>query len=240
MVEGRPLREDVDRFRQLLDQENITDLWHFTPLSHVPCILAHGAIFSIEELARRGLNVPPRSSRDDDIRKGVGNVVKTSTMPYWKMLTLEMGRGVPHVFFRLSTEPVLWEDTSFGDRNVWENPWTRDRSYDFARDRIFVRRNFVGSSPPEIYIETELPLAGLVRSIYPYLLDEREVLERCLCRLGIVPPVKPVTAGPRARPFPDRCHDEYVANRNAHFQRLQGYFETVTLESLHRGVEIEP
>ncbi len=190
---------------------------------------------------RRGLNVPPRPSRDDDIRKGVGNAVKTSTMPYWKMLTLEMARGVPHVFFRLTTEPVYWEDTSFGDRNVWENGWTRGSSFEFARDRVFVRReNFMGSSPPEIYVEKELPLMGSVRSIHPYLLDEREILERCLGRLGIAPPVRLVTAGPRARPFPDRCHDEYMANRDVHFPRVKKYFETVTTDSLRRGVEIEP
>lgn len=96
----------------------------------------------------------------------------------------------------------------------------------------------MGSSPPEIYIEKELPLRGFVRSIHPYLLDEREILEGCLGRLGIAPPVRLVTAGPRARPFPDRCHDEYMANRDAHFHRVKNYFETVTMDSLRRGVEI--
>lgn len=241
MPRGRASRADADRFRRLMEKQRMTELWHFTPLSYMPCILLHGSLFSIEELDRRGLEVPGRESREDDIRKGAGNVVKTSTQPYWHMLSGQMRNGVPHVLIRFSADPVLWIDTTFGDRNIWENGWMRGGTYEFAEQYVFIRKGqYVGGSPPEVYIERELPLAGLARSIYTYLLDETRLLEKCLTRLGIDSPVKLMTAGVRNSPFPDRCHDDYMQNREESFRKTQEYFGTVTIESLHRGVEIEP
>ncbi len=219
----------------------MNDLWHFAPVSHVPSILFHGVVYSIQELDRRRLRVVDRASRDDDIRKGVGDVVKTSTMPYWGMLSLGMRQGIPHVLIRFGNEPVLWADTTFGDRNVWENGWRRDASYEFAERYVFVRGpEYAGGSPPEIYIERELPLTPIARSVYTYLRDETELLETCLRRLGIVCPVRLMTAGEKRWPFPDRCHEEYATNRAPHLARIRRYFEGLTVDSLRRGVEFEP
>jgi len=241
MAEGRPLRADADRFKRLLERQKITDLWHFTPLCHLPCILYHGALFSIEELDRRGLRVPARESREDDIRKGVGDFVKTSTSPYWHMLSRVMRKGEPHVLIRLSTIPVLWAGTSFGDRNIWDNDWQQDSKYEFAEARVFVRREqFAGSSPPEIYVERTLPLPGVAEAIYTYLREETQVLESCLGRLRIAPPVRIMTAGEKNRPFPNFCHDDYIQNRAMHIERVRDYFATVASDSLRRGVEVEP
>ena len=217
------------------------DLWHFTPLSHVPCILFHGALFSIEEMDRRKLTAPGRESRDDDIQRGVGNVVKTSTMPYWDMLSKEMRKGIPHVLIRYPADPVLWAGTSFGDRNVWENDWTLNDSYEFAEQHVFVRKKqHAGNSPPEIYIEQELPLVGLAKSLYTYLMDETRLLEGCLERLEIVCPagVRMMTAGEKGWPFPDYCHDDYMRNREGYLGRVEQYFGSLTINSLRRGVEI--
>jgi len=219
----------------------MTDLWHFAPLSHAPSILFHRAVYSIEELERRGLRVIDRASREDDIRRGVGNVVKVSTQPYWHMLSRLMRDGIPHILVRFSADPVLWADTTFGDRNVWENGWNHGDSYEFAEQRVFVRKGqYAGTSPPEIYVERELPLTPHAKSLYTYLRDETEPLERLMARLGIGTPIRPVTAGPKARPFPDHCHDDYTSNRAEHLEKVRRYFDSLTLQSLQRGVEIEP
>lgn len=218
----------------------MTELWHFTPLSHVPCILFHEVVISIEELDRRRLRVPGRESKQDDIQKGVGNVVKTSSQAYWAMLSGEMRAGVPHVLIRYSADPVLWADTTFGDRNVWENGWTRGDSYEFAEQRVFVRKGqYAGQSPPEIYIERELPLSPYAKSVYAYLRDETSLLEGCLQRLGITCPVRLMTAGEKRQPFPDHCHDDYMRNREDHLGRIGQYLTTVTIDSLQRGVEFD-
>ncbi len=241
MSSGRPAREDADHFERLLNQRRMTDLWHFTPLCNVPCIFFHGALFGIEELDRRGLIVPGRESREDDISKGVGNVVKTSTIPYWNMLGKDMRDGIPHVLIRYATDPILWADTTFGDRNVWENGWVQGNSYEFAEQYVFVRSGqYAGSSPPEIYIERELPLGQLTKSLYTYLGDETRLLEGCLNRLSIACPVRVLTAGERSWPFPDRCHDDYIRFREGRLARVEEYFGALTIESLGRGVEIDP
>lgn len=216
------------------------DLWHFAPLYHAPSILLHGAVYSIEELERRGLRVIDRASREDDIARGVGNVVKVSTQPYWHMLSRLMRDGIPHILVRFSADPVLWADTTFGDRNVWENGWNHGDSYEFAEQRVFVRKGqYAGGSPPEIYVARELPLTGVAISVYTYLREETGLLEDCLQRLGIRCPTRLMTAGERNWPFPDRCHDDYMANRGPHLDRLRRYFAGLTIASLRRGVEIE-
>jgi hypothetical protein len=235
MPTGRPLRRDADLFRQLLDRQKMPDLWHFTPLSCVPCILLHGAVFSIEEADRRRVKVPTRASREDDVRRGIGDVVKVSTRPYWKMLSLVMRQGIPNVLMRFSNTPVLWAGTSFGDRNAWENGWRRDDSYEFAERFVFTRPPYAGGSPPEVYVERELPLTEAV-AIHGYLGDETRSLEDCLKRLGLASPVRIMTA---RQNFPDSCRADYMSNRGSHIEKVNTYFDRVSIESLGRGVEID-
>lgn len=184
--------------------------------------------------------MPPRDSWEDDKARGVGNVVKLSSMPYWLMLGRYMREGIPHVFMRFPMDPiVLWQDASFGDRNIWEDGWTRGTTLEFARERAFVRKpQWSGNSPPEFYIQDGLDLDDNVVAMYTYMPDETRMLETCLHRLGIAVPSRLMTAGERNHPFPGSCHDDYVNRRMARLARIQEYFDSVTVESLDRGVEL--
>jgi hypothetical protein len=72
-------------------------------------MLYHGKLLSIARQAELGLVVPQRESRDDDIRRnGVGDAVKISILPYWRMLGTLLRRGNPEVLLELTTDPILW------------------------------------------------------------------------------------------------------------------------------------
>ena len=233
------LRPDAHQFRDLLREREFRSLWHFTRLACAPAILHHGALYSIEELERRGLTVPPRPSRDHDIACGVGDFVKLSTMPYWDMLSSLLRAGEPTVLIEFSTTPILLAGTRFGDRNVWEGGWILGDSFEFARDYVLVRKpRWRGGSPPEVYVARELRLVPHARRVLTYTIEEFQLLTECLNRLGIVPSVQIAPNGPQW-PFPDRCHDDHQRARGSNLAKVREYFRHLTIESLDRGVEID-
>jgi hypothetical protein len=231
-------REDVEKWRQMLRFRNVQRTWHFAPLVCVPCILFHGAILSIEKQDELGLTVPQRESRDADIAKGVGGVVKLSRLPYWKMLAKGMRTGKPEAILELTIDPIIWEGTYFGNANVWEIGWKTGESLEFASEKVFVSPSkWECASPPEIYVPEDLPLKGTLIKIYTVLEEERRELSDCLHRLEITGGVDVFAAGFSA-PYPDTCRDEYLKNQPEQFKPLREYLRSVSEDSLKRGIEI--
>lgn len=234
------IRTDADAWRRLLERRSVRNTWHFSPLCCVPSILFRNSLLSIEEANRLGLRVPARESRDYDIEKGVGDVVKLShTYPYWKMLSKIMRRGTPEVIFELANDPILWAGTYFGNSNVWEFVWQTGSSLDFASQKVFVSRSkWDGNSPPEIYVPKQVPLDGILIRIHTVLDEERGELEGCLRRLNLLRGIALFSSG-FSPPFPGSCRDEYLKNQPEHFQGIRRYFGRVSEESLRRGVELD-
>lgn len=232
------LRDDADRWRELLRARRVSHLWHFTPLACVPCILHHGAVLSIQELERRGLVVPQRASRDDDIANGVGDVVKLSVLPYWKMLGASMRQGVPEAMLEFSIEPVLWSDTTFGNSNVWEACWVTAGTFEFAVEKVFVRQSqWDGQSPPEIYVANNLPLAGVLMKIHTVLDEERASLKACLDRLGYAH--FDIFAAGFSPPFPSAAREDYLKHQPNVFKRVSDFLAKIDAKDLSKGVNLE-
>lgn len=233
-------RRDVGQWRELLSRRGVNNTWRFDPLCCVPSILFHGRLYSIERQQGLGLHVPQRESREDDIAKGVGDVVKLSAnYPYWKMLSCLMREGRPEVMLELTVDPILWEGTCFGNGNVWEAAWEQGEDFNFACEKVFVPRSkWDTTSPPEIYVPRELPLEGVLIRIHTVLEEEREELESCLDRLNLLENVELFTAG-FSSPFPNECREDYLANRAGPFDRVRKYLRQVTRRTLEKGVEIE-
>lgn len=231
-------RRDIDRWRALVQSRHVSKTWHFCPLACVPCILHHGRVLSIRQQERLGLVVPQRESRDDDIRKGVGDVVKISILPYWRMLSAILRQGKPEVMLEFTTEPIYWEDTFFGNSNVWENCWMSGDTYQFAAEKVFVPRSqWDAPSPPEIYVPRELPIRNTLVKVHTILEEERVELKNCAQRLEFRE-VDVFTAG-FSFPFPNAGRDDYLKNQPAHFQKIRRYLRNVDKQSLSRGVEID-
>lgn len=231
-------RQDIDRWRALLQTRHVSKTWHFCPLVCVPCILQHGHLLSITQQERLGLAVPQRGSRDDDVRKGVGDAVKISVLPYWKMLGTFLRQGKPEVMLEFTTEPIYWEETYFGNSNVWENCWVSGTTYEFAAAKVFAPpRQWDAPSPPEIYIPGQLPLTNILMKIHTILEEERVELKNCMQRLGFRD-FDVFTAG-FSFPFPDVVREAYSKNQPSMFDSVRRYLRNVTLESLARGVELE-
>lgn len=231
-------RQDIDRWRALVESRHVRKTWHFCPLVCVPCILHQGRLLSITQQDGLGLGIPQRGSRDDDIRKGVGDAVKLSILPYWRMLGTFLRQGKPEVMLEFTTEPVYWEETFFGNCNVWENVWVFGNTYEFAAAKVFVPpQQWDAGSPPEIYVPQELPLRNTLVKIHTILEEERVELKNSIHRLGFRD-IDVFTAG-FSFPFPDVVRADYLRNRAPLFGDVQRYLRNVTPESLARGVEIE-
>lgn len=235
------LRPDWRQFEQLLRERGFRELWHFTPLQCVPCILNCRVLLSIEQLEQQGLKFPCRASYDDDIKAGVKDAVKFSTKPYWKMLSDVLRRGKPQALLRFACTPIYWDGTFFGDRNVWEFGWRKGNSFDFAREHVFVARDkYCAGSPPEIYVPESSPLEGQLGVICTYTEEERQMLSGCLERLDLGKNVRIFSAGHGyGSPFPNDCKQMYDDNRGSFIGLIRTYFERVTLESLSHGVELD-
>jgi hypothetical protein len=232
------VRDDEARWRALLRGRSVQRTWHFTPIICVPCILYHGRVLSIRQLERRGLVVPPRASKDDDIRAGVADVVKLSILPYWRMLGSIMRQGNVEVMLEFTVDPVLWDNTTFGSSNVWETCWERDESYDFAAEKVFVPRSqWCGTSPPEIYVAQELPIDGCLIKVHTVLEQERVELKNALHRLGIGR-VDVFTAG-FSFPFPSAAREEYLKRQPEVFEKVRQYLRNVSTANLREGVILE-
>ena len=116
--------------------------------------------------------------------------------------------------------------------------WEPGSSLDFIKERVFVRHGeYYAGSPPEIYITELLELNGLVQTIITYLPNETRLLEKCLERLRISLPRRLYTAGEKQRPFPNNIHEKYIQSVSPRMDKIESYFERVTIDSLKRGVE---
>ena len=136
-------------------------------------------------------------------------VVKISVLPYWKMLSTLLRQGNPAVMLEFTNEPIYWDGTFFGNSNVWENAWTSGDTHEFNATKVFLPRSqWDTTSPPEIYVPRELPIANTLLKIHTILEEERVELKNCMQRLGFRG-VDVFTAG-FSFPFPSAGRDDYI------------------------------
>ena len=182
--------------------------------------------------------VPQRASREDDIARGVGDVVKLSVLPYWKMLGTSLRQGTPEAMLEFSVDPAFWADTTFGNSNVWEGCWETGSNYEFAAGKVFVPRSqWDGQSPPEIYVANHLPINGILRKVHTVLEEERVQLKSCLDRLGCAQ-VDIFTAG-FSFPFPGAAREDYLKHQPKKFSKVSEFLRSVTAKELEKGVSFE-
>ncbi len=159
-------KQNWEDFKNILDNHNITKLYHFTDRSNLESIIENGGLYSWMSCDRKGITIsrPGGSSmsRDFDSRKGLGDYVRVSFTPNHPMMYVAMNDGRisnPHIL-EIDPEVIFWENTKFADRNAAKNGVSAGSSLgDFEKihfESVKANRYFDLSSEEQPYFQAEV------------------------------------------------------------------------------------
>jgi hypothetical protein len=114
-------------YQNILNQEQITTLYHFTDRDNLASIIKNGGLYSWKDCEEKGISIAKPGGNDTshslDSRDGLQNYVRTSFTKHHPMMYVGMnfGRISNPVILEIDPEVVFWEDTLYSDRNATRN-----------------------------------------------------------------------------------------------------------------------
>ena len=121
---------DWDEIKDILEQNNIHKLYHFTDRDNLEVIINNGGLYSWKDCEDRGITIPkpggggPGSlSWSLDARSGLQNYVRVSFTQQHPMMYIAMneGRISNPVILEIDPEVLYEESTKYSDRNATRN-----------------------------------------------------------------------------------------------------------------------
>ena len=123
-------RNDWEEFRKVLEDNNITKLYHFTDIDNLAAIISNGGLYSWKDCEEKGIKIPkpggggPGSvSWELDERSGLEHFVRVSFTPNHPMMYVAMNedRISNPIILEIDPEIVYAENNRFSDRNATRN-----------------------------------------------------------------------------------------------------------------------
>ena len=120
-------RNDWEEFKKLLEQHNITKLYHFTDRDNLENIIKNGGLYSWKDCEERGIDIPKPGgggagslSWSLDQQAGLEHYVRVSFTSNHPMMYVAMneGRISNPVLLEIDPEVIYDEDTRYADRNA--------------------------------------------------------------------------------------------------------------------------
>lgn len=120
-------RNDWEEFKKLLEQNNITKLYHFTDRDNLENIIKNGGLYSWKDCEERGIDIPKPGgggagslSWSLDKQAGLEHYVRVSFTSNHPMMYVAMneGRISNPVLLEIAPEVIYDEDTRYADRNA--------------------------------------------------------------------------------------------------------------------------
>lgn len=120
-------RNDWEEFKKLLEQHNITKLYHFTDRDNLENIIKNGGLYSWKDCEERGIDIPKPGgggagslSWSLDKQAGLEHYVRVSFTSNHPMMYVAMneGRISNPVLLEIDPEVIYDEDTRYADRNA--------------------------------------------------------------------------------------------------------------------------
>ena len=114
-------------FEQVLKENRITKLYHFTDRENLESIIKHGGLYSWADCEEKGIKIPKPGggdlSRSLDMRDGLQHYVRLAYVEDhpMKFEAMKDGRISNPVVLEIDLEPALWKDTLYADRNMTKN-----------------------------------------------------------------------------------------------------------------------
>lgn len=120
-------KSNWQEFEQVLKDNRITKLYHFTDRDNLESIIKHGGLYSWADCEEKGIKIPKPGggdlSRSLDMRDGLQHFVRlgfTEDHPM-KFVAMDDGRISNPVVLEIDLEAALWKDTLYADRNMTKN-----------------------------------------------------------------------------------------------------------------------
>ena len=167
-------KSNWQEFEQVLKENRITKLYHFTDRDNLESIIKHGGLYSWADCEERGIKIPKPGggdlSRSLDMRDGLQHFVRLAYVEDhpMKFEAMKDGRISNPVVLEVDLEPALWKDTLYADRNMTKNGANVGDSLDDLKAVHFglftrMQRYFDMSDEAKMYYKAEV----LVKNFIP-------------------------------------------------------------------------
>lgn len=120
-------KQNWQEYRQILQENHITKLYHFTDRENLESIIKNGGLYSWADCRDKGISIPKpggsMSSRELDSRDGLQHYVRVSFVKEHPMMYVAMGDGriSNPVLLEIDPEVITWDGTLYADRNATKN-----------------------------------------------------------------------------------------------------------------------
>lgn len=114
-------------FEQVLKENRIVKLYHFTDRDNLESIINHGGLYSWADCEEKGIKISKPGggdlSRSLDSRNSLQHYVRLSFVPDHPMMYVAMneGRISNPVLLEIKLDVALWNDSLYADRNATRN-----------------------------------------------------------------------------------------------------------------------
>jgi len=165
------LKEDWQSFKQVLDENRVKYLYHFTDVRNIPSIKNHGGLLSWYYCHTHGITIPCQGgdydSRELDKKYGLEDYVRLSFCDDHPMKwRLEQSGSIMKVL-RIKVDVALLKDTQFSDMNAADKRHTHGKTLEHLQRVDFdaTRMHYLKSEDPnfkphqaEVMVKTFIPL----------------------------------------------------------------------------------
>ncbi|MBR5469352.1 MAG: DUF4433 domain-containing protein [Paludibacteraceae bacterium] len=165
------LKDDWQSFKQVLDENGVRFLYHFTDVRNIPSIKLHGGLFSWYYCRTHGINIPCQGgdikSQELDKRYGLEDYVRLSFCNDHPMKWRLEQSGSTMKILKIKVDVALLKETQFSDMNAADERHTHGktlmhlRMVDFDATRMHYLRNDDPNFKPhqaEVMVKTFIPL----------------------------------------------------------------------------------
>ncbi len=120
-------KNNWQEYEQVLKENRISKLYHFTDRDNLESIIKNGGIYSWKDCEDKGIKIAKpggsSTSRSLDLRDGLEYYARLSFVPDHPMMFVAMddGRISNPVVLEIDLEAALWKDTLYADRNMTKN-----------------------------------------------------------------------------------------------------------------------
>lgn len=171
MALSSELKEDWQNFKQVLDDNHVRYLYHFTDVRNIPSIKKHGGLLSWHYCHTHGITIPCQGgdydSRELDKKYGLEDYVRLSFCDDHPMKWRLEQSGSTMKVLRIKVDVALLKDTQFSDMNAADKRHTHGKELahlqmvDFDATRMHYLRSDDPNFKPhqaEVMVKTFIPL----------------------------------------------------------------------------------
>ena len=169
------LKSDYASFMQVLRENGIVYLYHFTDRRNLASIRKHGGLYSWAYCGSHGITIPyaggNSSSRNNDCRYGLQDYVRLSFCTDHPMMWRLRQQGYDLVLLKIKVDAAVFAGTMFSDMNATDGMHSHGESLaDLKRVRFSaVRRSYLRRDDvdfkyhqAEIMVKTFIPAKYIV------------------------------------------------------------------------------